>query len=126
MKPFWKRHISERDLTALADGAVGTPGQESHLVACPRCAERLAAHRRIGRALAAEWVNTTVALLHATRTAPRAALAFPVVALAAVLVAGALLLREVTFATKHKPCDGHKTVSGSLYPHPSVSSDFAP
>ncbi len=93
MKPFWRRHISERDLAALADGADTTPRQESHLAACPRCAKRLEAHRRIGHALAAEWVNTTVAFPHATRTTPRAALAFPVVALAAVLVAGALLFR---------------------------------
>jgi hypothetical protein len=95
MKPFWHRHISEHDLAALADGAVGTPRQEPHLSSCARCAERLAAHRRIGRALAAEWVTTTVALPHAARTTPRAALTFPVVALAAVLVAGALLLRGI-------------------------------
>ncbi len=95
MKPFWQRHISERDLAALAEGAVATPRRESHLAACPRCAERLAAHQRIGRALATEWINTTVALPHATRTAPRAALAFPVVALAAVLVAAALLFRGI-------------------------------
>jgi hypothetical protein len=95
MKPFWHRHISESDLAVLADGMVATPQQESHLAACPRCAERLAAHRRIGRALATEWINTTVALPHAARTTPRAALAFPAVALAAVLVAAALLFRGI-------------------------------
>jgi hypothetical protein len=92
MTPFWQRHISELDLAALADGAAATARQESHVAGCPRCAERLAAHRRIGRALATEWVNTTVPVPHAARTAPRVALAFPVVALAAVLV-GALVFR---------------------------------
>jgi hypothetical protein len=95
MRPFWHRHISERELTALAAGRAAAPRQESHLAACPRCTERLSAHRRIGRALATEWVNTTVALPHAARTTPRAALAFPVVALAAVLVAGTLLFRGI-------------------------------
>jgi Tol biopolymer transport system component len=94
MRPFWHRHVSESDLSVLADSGTATPQQESHLAACPHCAERLSAHRRIGRVLATEWVNTTVALPHATRTTPRAALAFPVVALAAVVVA-ALVFRGI-------------------------------
>lgn len=91
MRRFWNRHISESDLAALADGGTASARQKSHLAACTKCAERLSAHERIGRALATKWVSTT-ASISAARTAPRARYAVPVAALAVVLV-GALLFR---------------------------------
>jgi len=118
MRRFWQRHISEGDLAALADGGAATAPQESHLAGCPRCAERLAAHRRIGRALATEWVNTTVSVPHA-RTAPRAALALPVAALAAVLAA-ALVFRGIggPATPSQTPTVGLASETGSRPPTP--------
>ncbi|HEX7544869.1 MAG TPA: hypothetical protein VF361_08700 [Candidatus Limnocylindrales bacterium] len=120
MRRFWNRHISESDLAALADGGTASARQKSHLAACTKCAERLSAHERIGRALATKWVSTT-ASISAARTAPRARYAVPVAALAVVLV-GALLFRANGGpATPSQSPTADQTTTAPLTARPTVA-----
>ena len=125
MRRFWNRHVSESDLAALADGRTASAWQTSHLAACTKCAERLSAHERIGRALATEWVSTTVAVPRAARSAPRVALAFPVAALAVVLVAALLFRANGGPATRSQSPTAESTATAPATVRPTVAQ-FAP
>ena len=125
MRRFWNRHVSESDLAALADGGTASAWQTSHLAACTKCAERLSAHERIGRALATEWVSTTVAVPRAARSAPRVALAFPVAALAVVLVAALLFRANGGPATRSQSPTAESTATAPATVRPTVAQ-FAP